>query len=725
MKYAVVALFIGAISAEEYLEEVEDMLKISISPAGQKAIEKEAKDVDVVAHKIAHSKPVRNLEASLKRWFHTKEMMNLHKLDQAFWKSAEGKKLIAEWRDVGELLKKHLKKQKDGSLHMSNKHIDNLSDELDDVADEYEALGHNKGGWKKKFDAAWKKSFATKEFGSVKRRAVAFKHSNEGKMLHKEVHELKVSIKKNLKITDLPDSDSDSDDEELEELLKITISHQGQNEIKKEAHDVKMTIKKIHNSPPAKALKQAFMKWAHSKEVQHLKALDKAFLKSPEGKRLMKEWHDFGMALKKNIKKDKHGIYIPNKAMDKIEDELDDVKDQYKKLEGGKWDKAYTAGWKAAIHSNEAKALHKAKMGFKNSNEGKMLKKEVVELKNKIKQHLKISDLKDSDDSSSDSEEELVAKKKVVAKKVAKKDDSSSDEEEEDLAAAKKKVIKKKVIKKKVVKKAKKDDSSSSDEEEEDLAAAKKKVVKAKKVKKVKKAKKDDSSSDEEEEDLAAAKKKVVKAKKVKKAKKDDSSSSDEEDLEEIEELLKITISKQGRKEIEKEWNDVENVWDKIDDSKPVRNVEASFKRWAHTPEMKQLEALDKKFLATPQGKKMEREAKDVFEALDDAIYHNKKGDLHIDNDDLEDVDDEVKDFIDELKKFKKSHWAKDYDHAMKKVFSNKQAQSLHRRMVAFKNSNEGKALGKEMKDFKMSLKKNVKITDLPKNFEEEDMYLY
>jgi hypothetical protein len=29
------------------------------------------------------------------------------------------------------------------------------------------------------------------------------------------------------------------------------------------------------------------------------------------------------------------------------------------------------------------------------------------------------------------------------------------------------------------------------------------------------------------------------------------------------------------------------------------------------------------------------------------------------------------------------------------------------------------------MKDFKMALKKNVKITDLPKNFEEEDMYLY
>lgn len=253
MKALTIALFLGAISAEEYLEEVEDMLKISISPAGQKAIEKEAKDVDIVAHKIAHSRPVRNLEASLKRWFHTKEMMALGKLDKAFWHSPEGKKLIQEWKDVGALLKKHLKKQKDGSLHMSNKHIDDLSDELDDVADEYEALGKGKGGWKKRFDAAWKKSFATKEFASVKRRAHAFGTSNEGKMLKKELHELKMAIKKNLKITDLPkgckDSDSDSsDDEELEELLKITISHQGQNEIKKEAHDVEMTMKKIKNS---------------------------------------------------------------------------------------------------------------------------------------------------------------------------------------------------------------------------------------------------------------------------------------------------------------------------------------------------------------------------------------------------------------------------------------------------------------------------------------------
>lgn len=50
--------------------------------------------------------------------------------------------------------------------------------------------------------------------------------------------------------------------------------------------------------------------------------------------------------------------------------------------------------------------------------------------------------------------------------------------------------------------------------------------------------------------------------------------------------------------------------------------------------------------------------------------------------------------------------------------------------MTTFKKSAEGKALAKELKDFKMALKKNVKVTDIPKMFEEEsddeeDLYLY
>jgi len=142
---------------------------------------------------------------------------------------------------------------------------------------------------------------------------------------------------------------------------------------------------------------------------------------------------------------------------------------------------------------------------------------------------------------------------------------------------------------------------------------------------------------------------------------------------------------------------------------------------------MKDLEALDKKFLATPRGKKMKAEIEDVFRQLDKSVYHNKQG-MHIDNDDLQKVDDELTDVADEMKAFKKSKWNAAYNDKMQKVFNNKQAQSLHRRLVSFKNSKEGKALAKELKDFKMSLKKNVKVTDLPKAMEEEsddDLYLF
>lgn len=166
-------------------------------------------------------------------------MCALKKLDKEFMASKEGKRLIAEWKDVGRVIKKNLKKTKKG-LHFSNKAVDDLSDELDDVADQYEELGKNKGGWAKKYDAAWKKLLANKATASLKRRGKAFKMSKEGKMLKKEMCELKMAIKKNLKISDLPKkklaecaSDSDSDDkdsdddletETIQELLKVSVS---------------------------------------------------------------------------------------------------------------------------------------------------------------------------------------------------------------------------------------------------------------------------------------------------------------------------------------------------------------------------------------------------------------------------------------------------------------------------------------------------------------------
>lgn len=518
--------------------------------------------------------------------------MHLHKLDQAFWHSKEGKELIQEWKDVGEVLKKHIKKTKDG-YHFDNKHMDDLEDELEDVEDEYKELHAGKGGWKKRFDAAWKASFKTKQFGSVVRRAKAFKKSKQGAMLKKEVLELKAAIKQHLKISDVKeDSDSDSDDEELVEQLKITVSKAGQNEIEKEANDVKATFKKIEHSRVFRNLKASFMRWAHSKEMKAIHALDKKFMASPAGKRLMKEWRDFGELLKKSIVKTKNGIHIKNE--DALEDEMEDIEDEYKALKGSKWDKAYHALWKKAVTNKEAASLGRRANTFKHSAEGKALKKEMKELKMALKKHVKVE-----------------------------KDSDSSSDDEEDLA-----------------------------------------------------------------------------------------------------EELKITIAKAGQKAIEKEMNDVEAVWKKIDDSKVVKELGMALKNLEESKQMKDIEALDKKFMQTKRGKKMAMEIEDVFKQLDDSVYHNSKG-IHIDNEDLNHLDDEITDVIDEVKSFKKSKWAKMYKAKMEALFRSKEAQVTGAKAHAFDKSAEGKALKKEVKEVGEALKKHVKVTDVPTSFEEEDLFLF
>jgi len=134
MKFATIALFLGTISAADFQEELINELKIQISKAGQQEIAKEAKDVKHTLKKIDHSRPVRNLEASLKRWAHTKEVHQIEVVDKAFWHSKEGQRLIKEWKDVGHVLKQHLKHdKKTGTLSLDNKYMDDLEDELEDV----------------------------------------------------------------------------------------------------------------------------------------------------------------------------------------------------------------------------------------------------------------------------------------------------------------------------------------------------------------------------------------------------------------------------------------------------------------------------------------------------------------------------------------------------------------------------------------------------------------
>lgn len=160
-------------------------------------------------------------------------------------------------------------------------------------------------------------------------------------------------------------------------MLKIEVSREGQYAIEDEYHDIEHVAEQIKDTPVVKNLGYSLKNWSKTKEVQFLKELDKKFLASPEGQRLMQEWNDFGQALHESIVQTERGIHIRNSQIPDISDELDDVADQYEKLEGSKWDKAYHAGWEAATTNEDANKVREQFELFKHSREAEMLGREL------------------------------------------------------------------------------------------------------------------------------------------------------------------------------------------------------------------------------------------------------------------------------------------------------------------------------------------------------------
>lgn len=185
--------------------------------------------------------------------------------------------------------------------------------------------------------------------------------------------------------------------------------------------------------------------------------------------------------------------------------------------------------------------------------------------------------------------------------------------------------------------------------------------------------------------------------------------------------MLKVHVK--NTKPIEKTWDAVETTWDKIDDSQPVRNLESSLKRWGKSDEVKELEKLDEEFKASPEGKKLVQEWKDVFKALDGAVYHNKKG-IHIDNKKILEVEDELTDVGAEYEALEGSVWEKRSEEAWEAALNNKQAHSVKRRAKSFEHSAEGKALKHDLENFGKALHDNIEVTDVPEHWK-KDMYLF
>merc|ERR1719446_38569 len=183
------------------------------------------------------------------------------------------------------------------------------------------------------------------------------------------------------------------------------------------------------------------------------------------------------------------------------------------------------------------------------------------------------------------------------------------------------------------------------------------------------------------------------------------------------ENLLKIDVH--NTDDIAQEWEDVEATWEEIKHSRPVRNLGSSLERWGNSEEVHHLKALDEKFKASPAGKRLVAEWTDVFETLDDVVEHTDTG-IHIDNDEMSHLEDELDDVADQYEKLEGSKWDHAFQNAWKDALTNREWGSVQRRGKAFKHSPQGKALKKEVHEFGHTLKKNVKVTDIPEHWKKE-----
>ena len=151
------------------------MLKVTVKDT--KPIEEAWDDVEKVGKAIQNSRPVRNLKSSLERWGASDEVETVAKTEKAFMKTKQGQRMVQEWEDVFKTLDETIY-HNDKGLYIDNDHIDDLSDELDDVEHQYKKLA--KSPWGKKFEEVYTDAFTNKEFKSVDRRAKAFGKSPEG-----------------------------------------------------------------------------------------------------------------------------------------------------------------------------------------------------------------------------------------------------------------------------------------------------------------------------------------------------------------------------------------------------------------------------------------------------------------------------------------------------------------------------------------------------------------
>lgn len=117
-----------------------NMLKITVTDP--EPIEESWDKVEATAKAIEHSRPVRNLKSSVDRFIHTPEVAAIEKTEKEFMATPQGKEMVQEWQDVFKTLDETIY-HNDKGLYIDNDHVDDLSDELDDVEHQYKKLAQS------------------------------------------------------------------------------------------------------------------------------------------------------------------------------------------------------------------------------------------------------------------------------------------------------------------------------------------------------------------------------------------------------------------------------------------------------------------------------------------------------------------------------------------------------------------------------------------------------
>lgn len=152
-------------------------------------------------------------------------------------------------------------------------------------------------------------------------------------------------------------------------------------------------MKKIEDSEPVQRLGNSLHELGETAEAKQLKELDDRFGASKEGQELEEEIDEFFGELEKHIKETPNGIHIDNEAFEDIEDEADDIEEEFKKLEKTHWAQDYDVAFHNLGNTKEAHNVGGSVEHFKKSNEGQALHKELEDLDQALDEHVKISDV--------------------------------------------------------------------------------------------------------------------------------------------------------------------------------------------------------------------------------------------------------------------------------------------------------------------------------------------